>query len=233
MRIIYPFQKISYSVSLKTKNMGGVVANIGNLKKNNEELLKQNQELLAENAKLKDMESENEILREQLKLLPRNNYEMETATVIGQDSYGLGNWIEIDKGEKDGIKKDMPVIISDGLLVGKVSEVYAKTSKIVLVTNPESVINVVDEATGAKGVVRGEFGLGIVMDMVIQTDSINKGDQIITSGMGGQMPRGLLIGRISEMGQSADRLFQKAVLVSQVKFSRLEFVFVIKNNERE
>lgn len=229
LRIIYPFQKISYSVSIKTRKAGEIFFNISDLKKNNEELIRQNQELMSENAKLRDMKSENEILREQLELLPRESLQLEAASVVSQDSYGLGNWIEIDKGEKDGLEKDMTVIVSNGLLVGKVQEVYAKNSKVILITNPESVINVVDQETGAKGVVRGEFGLGAVMDMVLQSDSLNKGDQIITSGIGGRIPRGMLVGKVSEISQSSDRLFQKAALISPIKFSKLEFVFVVKN----
>jgi rod shape-determining protein MreC len=224
-----PVQKISYSFSSRLANMTGVFSNIGNLKKENEELLRQNQQLLAENASLKDLENENNLLREQLKLLPRNQFNLEASTVIGQDLRGLGNWIEIDKGERNGIKKGMPVIVSNGILVGKVDEVFSNISKIILISNPQSNINAVDENTGAKGIIKGEFGLGTVLDMVLETDSLNKGDQIITSGIGENMPRGLLIGKANEISQSQDRLFQKAIVTSATKFSSLQFVFVIKN----
>jgi rod shape-determining protein MreC len=224
-----PAQEVSYSLSTKLANMFGLFSNIGNLKKENEKLLIENQELTAENANLKDVENENRTLREQLNILPRNQFNLEAAEVIGQDLYGLGNWMEINKGEKNGIKKGMPVIVSNGILVGKVDEVFFNTSKIVLISNPQSSINAIDENTGAKGIVKGEFGLGTVLDMVLETDSLNKGDQVITSGIGEGMPRGLLIGKVDGISQSQDHLFQRASITSIIKFSSLQFVFVIKN----
>ena len=76
---------------------------------------------------------------------------------------------------------------------------------------------------------RGEYGLGIVLDLVAQTDAINNGDTIVTSGLGSNMPKGLLIGKIQELGTSADKLFQPALITPQIKYSKLDVVFVIKN----
>ena len=84
--------------------------------------------------------------------------------------------------------------------------------------------------SGAKGVAKGEYGLGIIFDMVLQTDSINTGDSVITSGIGGEIPRGLYVGTIQEIHQSDDHLFQQAVLTAPIQFSKLQIVFVIKSN---
>jgi rod shape-determining protein MreC len=77
--------------------------------------------------------------------------------------------------------------------------------------------------------VRGEYGLGIILDLVSQADVLNEGDDVITSGLGGNYPRGLLIGRIQEFGFTADKLFQQAVIMPKVKYSELQMVAVIKN----
>lgn len=231
--IAAPFQKLAYLFSFKTAQVGDFFSSIHRFKQDNENLIEENRRLLAENAMLKDEKRENFILREQLKLLPRDKFDLETAHVISQDPYGLGNWIEINKGANYGIRQGMPVIISGGLLAGKIGEVYSTTAKIILMTNPNSIINGIVADTEVKGIVRGEYGLGIVFDMVLQTDVIKEGDEIITSGLGENMPRGLFIGNVREVKPSSDRLFQQALISSPIKFSGLQTVSVIKNKGNE
>jgi rod shape-determining protein MreC len=91
------------------------------------------------------------------------------------------------------------------------------------------VINAQDIETEAKGVVRGEYGLGTVLDMVSQTDILNVGDTVVTSGLGGDLPKGLLVGNIQEIRTTPDKLFQQADLMSRVKYSDLDVIFIIKN----
>jgi rod shape-determining protein MreC len=164
-----------------------------------------------------------------LGLIPSKKFELEASFVIGQNPQKLGSWILIDKGENAGIKVGMPVIVSQGILIGKVEEVYQNVAKIILLTDSESVINVRDSETEAKGVVMGKFGLGLVLEMVSQDDILNAGDSIITSGLGGDLPKGLLIGKIQDPKVSLDRIFQGAIVVAPVKYSNLDVVFVIKN----
>jgi rod shape-determining protein MreC len=227
--IYYPFEKTFYLLTLKISDVRDFVSSIGSLKKENKDLITENQRLSAENATLRDAKSENVILRDQLKLIPKQKFNLEQALVIGQDSYGLSSWIIIDKGASSGIKNGMPVIVSDGIIAGKIEEVYPKSSKVSLLTNSQSVINAVISGTETKGVVKGEYGLGIILDMVLQTEVLKIGDEVITSGIGGNAPRGLLIGKIQEIKPSEDRLFQQAVISPSVKFSELRLVSVIKS----
>lgn len=231
--IAAPFQKVAYLISFKAAQVGDFFSSIHRFKQDNEKLVGENQRLMAENAMLKDEKQENSILREQLKLLPRDKFDLETAHVISQDPYGSGNWIEINKGANYGIQKGMPVIISGGILVGRIEEVYYTTAKIILITNPNNIVNGIVADTEVKGIVRGEYGLGIIFDMVLQTDVIKEGDEVITSGLGENMPRGLFIGNIREVKLSSDRLFQQALISSPIKFTRLQTVSVIKNNSNE
>lgn len=226
--VTYPVQKTFFFLAYKTVQFTGFISSIGELKKENERLTLENQEKAAENAMLADMKKENVLLRQQLELAPRDQFELETAEVIGQDAQGLGNWLVIDKGKRDGVEKNMPVIVSGGILIGKVDEAFLGNSKILLATNPQSAINAVISNTEARGIVKGEFGLGLLLDMVLQTDVIHEGDEVITSGIGGSVPRGLLIGKIQEVRSSDDRLFQQATIIPALKFSKLRMVFVIK-----
>lgn len=231
-RAVYPFQKISYSVSYKIMDTKDFLASIGQLKKENEGLNKQNQELLAENSRLKDVDRENSSLREQLGLLPRDKFNLEAAQIISQDQQGFGNWIEIDKGSNSGIKEGMAVIVSKGVIIGKVQEVSAGVSKVMLLTNAKSAVGVVVSETGAKGIAKGEFGLGLLADAILQTDPVSVGNEVVTSGVGGDVPRGLFVGTVQEIRPSEDHLFRQAVLASPVDASKLETVFVIMGSKQ-
>ncbi len=224
-----PFQKIAYLLSLKIGNAGEFIFSIGQFKKENEKLLMENQKLLAENAKLAGIKKQNEIFKEQLNLLPREKFDLETAYVIGQDPDGFGSWLEISKGSDEGIEDGMPVIVSGGILIGKIDEIQKNSSRVILTTNPQSKINSMTSESGTKGIVRGEYGLGIIFDMISQTDPISAGDKVITSGMSNNVPRGLFIGIVQDVKLSPDRLFQQAAVIFPIQFSKLEIVSVIKS----
>lgn len=231
LSILLPFQKIGYSFSMGYQNVADFVSSIGQLKDENHRLRSENIELLARNAMLNDAQNENVVLREQLELLPRSQYELIASNVVSQDPNGLGNWIEIDRGSDDGVEVGMSVIVSKGVLIGRVQEVNAGNAKVMLLTNSKNTINATTAEKGARGIVKGEYGLSIVLDMVLQTDEINVGDNVVSVGAGGEIPRGLFIGTVQEVHNSEDNLFQQAIIASPLQVSKLHTVFVIQKNK--
>lgn len=229
--IFLPFQKISYSVGTIIDGSAEFVGSIGQLKSENKKLLAENRELLANVAMLQDVESENVFLRSQINLLPREKWELTAANVLSQDPHGMGNWIEIDKGSDDGVEVGMSVIVSKSVIIGRIQQVYGKTSQIMLLTNSKSTINAATSESGTKAILRGEYGLGLILDMILQTDSIKIGDDVVTSGIGGGIPKGLYIGTVQEVRDSDDHLFQQAVIVSPLQLSKLQMVFIIKKDK--
>lgn len=212
--------------------MGGAssfLGSIGSLRAENEQLLRENNALFAQVGALRTAQQENDLLREQLQLIPRDKFQLEAAFVVSRDPQGLGSWIMIDKGSSAGLIPGMPVIVSDGILIGKIDAVYASSAKVSLLSDSNSVVNALDIETEAKGIIRGEYGLGLTLDMVAQTDVLNVGDIVVTSGLGGDLPKGLTIGKIQEVRSTPDKLFQQAVLMPRIKYSKLETIFVIKN----
>ncbi len=231
LRVSIPFQRVFYGFNEKIGETVFFLGSIAQLKTENARLIKENNSLISQIANLRQEQQENEVLRKQLDLLPRNQFNLIGADIVAQDPQGMLNWVLIDKGSDSGIEIGMVAIVSDGILVGKVTEVYSHSAKIDFLTNANSSINVLDLETGAKGIAKGEYGLGLILDMVTQTDTLNNGDSIITSGLGGDVSKGLLLGKIKEIKLSADKLFQGAIITPIVKYSNLSTLFVIKNNK--
>jgi len=229
MTVALPFQKIFSVAAFEIADTFRFFASIGELKSENERLEKARLELLALNAKFSDVSRENDELRRAWGLVPRERFSLIPAEVIGRDVSGLGNWLSINEGAQDGIRKGMPVIVDAGILIGRVVEVFPMSARVMLLSNPESLTNGVALDTDARGIVKGEYGLGLLFGMVLQADTLRAGDTVVTSGLGGEIPKGLLIGTIQETRFSDDRLFQQASLLSPVRFDRLRYVFVIEN----
>lgn len=225
--LLRPVQGFFAPIAFEIQDVTAFFGSIGDYKKQNEHLEKEKMRLLAENALLRDSEKENEYLRKEIGLLPRDKYELSAATVIGRDTSGLGNWLQIDRGKNAGVEPGMAVIVEAGVLVGRVDEVYPFTSRVKLLSNAESIINATSVDTDAEGIVKGEHGLGIVYDMVLQSDALKNGDTVVTSGLGQQTPKGLLVGTIKDVRLTDDTLFQRATIQSPVRFERLRYVFIL------
>lgn len=225
----FPLQNVLSFIGYNFQQFGSFFVSIGHLKQENERLLAENIALKVTNADCADTTRENGVLRKEMGLLPRNQFDFISAEVIGRDDPSSGNELLINKGEAAGIRKGLAVIVERGVLVGRVVETTPISSRVLLLSGSESVVNAIAGATEARGVVRGEYGLGLVLDMVLQSDTLRVGDDVITSGLGGDVPRGLLIGTATSVEVSADRLFQRATLASPIRFDEIRFVSVVLN----
>jgi len=223
-----PFLKIFRGFSEGFHGFLAFLGSIGRLKNENENLIKKNLELTTQVARLQDAEKENELLRQEINLAPRNKFGLEAAFVVGEDSISSPGSIIIDKGSNQGVAEGMAAIVSNGILVGKVSRVFSNNAEITLITAKDSAVNGEILESGAKGIIKGTYGLGLSMDMISQTEVIKEGDSAISSGLGGGMPRGLFIGKVEAVSQSTDKLFQQAELVSPVDPSSLRIIFIVK-----
>jgi rod shape-determining protein MreC len=209
------------------------VRELGNLQQRAAELERINGSLLVENLRLREVERENERLRNLLAFAEtRPALELRggqiIARVIGHDGNNFLNYIMIDLGSRHGIGVGMPVVTDQGL-VGRVSEVTDITAKVLLIIDPSSTVNAILQSSRLTGVVNGRPGADPVMDFIQQGSEIGIGEIVLTSGLGGNFPKGIPIGQVTEIRQRDFEIRQQALVQPTVDFGRLELVMVVTN----
>lgn len=205
-----------------------ILLSIKDLAKENTGLRQQNLELEAEISQLKETERENEVLRKGLEILEKGQNIIEKAFIVGKDIQVSGDWILINKGTKQGIEKDMAVISPEMALVGKIVETMPSFSKVMLITNKESIVAAIVERGRNEGLVRkGDRGK-LFMDFIPRTEKLEIEERVITSGMDNIYPKGILIGKIEDIDLSQNQLFQRITIFPAINFSKLEEVFIVK-----
>lgn len=149
-----------------------------------------------------------------------------TADVVALSTTGYQRWVIINRGARDGIQKGNPVITDLGL-VGRVEDVAANESWVRLAVDPGSTINARLQTSRGEGAVSGQLQGGLLMDLIAQDVSIGTGDLVLTSGLGGNFPSGIVIGQVTNVHRQAAALFQQAEVRPTVDFNKLEVVSVI------
>lgn len=201
-------------------------------------LVEENRALRQENAELRNQivllheaEIENESLRRLLEFKrAAPSQQLLAAEVIGRDPNNLLDYLIVDRGRADGVERNMPVLAADGL-IGRISEVAENAATVLLITDPSSSISALVQRSRATGIVQGALGHRLLLRYVAQDGSMEPGDIVITSGLGGNLPKNLVIGQVVEVAQSEAAMFQEATLVPAVAASELERVLILLNFE--
>lgn len=216
----------SYSIN-RISGFFNDLAHLGDIVRDNQSLVKENLKLQNELTILKEAQHENEILKKEigfynskkeLKLVPSN--------VIGRSASGYLKTIVIDRGKNDNVKIGQAVV-SEGYLVGTIKDVYEHTSEVRLITDYNSMVPVVLQESRGTGILRGGLS-GLVVDDVPLNIEIKTNEQVVTSGLGQDMPFGLLVGKAGEVISKNGEIFQKLRIDSPIKIYYLEFVFVVE-----
>jgi rod shape-determining protein MreC len=198
-------------------------------------LLGRNVELALENLELREAALENRRLRLALDFKERRATQITIpAEVIGRDSDLNFDTIKINAGLDRGVQKNWTVVTAEGLLVGHVTQVEENSSIVQLIRRSQ--VSAVVQESRANGIVSrahgNKFKLRYV-EAIEANGAIQKGDRVVTSGLGGRFPEGIMIGKIVDIqDQKRDPLFKEVILESDVEFSKVEEVFVIRASAR-
>lgn len=187
-----------------------------------------------DDSRVKVLEDDNSSLREILKFRERIKYSLVVARVIGQNIEKIDQTILIDRGAEEGIKTGQPVVVGNGMLIGKIVRAEKGMSIVRLINDNQSKIAAtVLNAEKSLGVVEGGYGLSVKMNFIPRNETLRIGDQIITSGLEDLIPRGLLIGSVTAIENETYRPFQAALLAPGTDLSKLSIIAVLTSSQVE
>ncbi len=191
-----------------------------------EQLRSQNERLRSRVSELEEARIENIRLRRLVKITESGKIDAVAAHVIGRP---LNQWegvITIDRGSSDGLKPGLPVVGPRGLL-GQTVSVSPRSARVRLITDQRSGVAALVQRTRAAGIVKGSIAGQLNMQFVSTETTVRAGDVIVTSGMGGIYPKGLIVGEATDIEREPNALFQVIRVEPASQLSGLEEVLVL------
>lgn len=192
----------------------------------NKALKKQLGELLSENANLQVKLNENEAMVDTYNKLNPKTYDLLPARIIGGSRL-----LVIDKGSNDGVSVGLVALFKDSY-IGQVKQVLPKSSEIILSQDPDSKVAVFSQGAGgrAKGVLYGRFGSELLMDKILHQESIEVGDLVYSEGMEEKIPKGLIMGKVTQVFIRENEVFKQAKVEPIFNIIDLDMVFVMRGS---
>jgi rod shape-determining protein MreC len=209
------------------------VTNFGDVKdltRENEELRAEIERLESEAARLREDATRAQELERLLGVKESSTAtEFVAAKVIARDPDNLRRAIALDRGTSDGIKTGMTVVTEGNTIVGTVTRVLADHAWVTLVTDVDSAIACLVVESRAQGVVSGGYDGRLTLEFVSQATPVNEGDTIVTSGLGGSYPAGLVVGKVTGVSGGQQEVFRRVTVEPLATLSRLETVLIVTN----
>jgi len=213
----------------------GSLRDMRTLREENKQLKSLVDQLMVENVRLKEVEAQNEDLRRKLNFAETHpQYTLRAAEVRGRviaaEPNNFMSVLIIDVGKRTGIRQGMPVITESGV-VGHVRAVGPNWARVLLIVDPSSSVAAVLQDSRLQGIISGRLGQDLIMTYIPQEGPISVGEMVLTSGVGGYYPKGLVIGQVIEVMQNDIEPFQQAIVRPAVNFEQIETVLVLTSFE--
>ncbi|MEY2598593.1 MAG: Cell shape-determining protein MreC precursor [Verrucomicrobiota bacterium] len=234
LSLITPFLKSGSALERKFTAFREGLKTLEDLESECRTLRTVNKELSATNQVLRGLESENNRLRNALGYRERSIFKLLPARIIGRDISTWFNQVTIDRGSEDGLRRDMPVLTEDGL-VGKTTAVSEHSAVVVLISDESCKVAAVVENSREQGIARGERASSATTPMtslffLSKQAGLKPGQRVLTSGVGGVFPAGVLLGAVQEF--RVRELDGFASLVPAVDLTTLQDVFVVVSQQK-
>lgn len=221
-----PLASLGTAITSPARSVGDFFGGLGASRERLDTLEAQNEELRARLAELEEARQENERLRALVEFAEERKLAKLGARVIQRPMSSWEGVIIIDRGASDGIEPGMPIIAAQGL-VGQVVEVSAGSATVRLLTDAQSGVSAMIQSSRALGVARGSVGGTLSLDFLDREFLPQPGDVVLTSGLGGVYPKGIVVGDVGSVDDRRGELYPRIVVSSRVAIERLEEVFVL------
>jgi rod shape-determining protein MreC len=227
--LMWLFRPLQLGVQLTTEWVQGLnesFITLAAFKAENDRLRKRIQTLEIERNQWLEAEATNRRLQQLLEFRSHLPTGSVTASIIANSA---STWFQsclLDKGSDDRVRKGMAVVTPLGV-VGQVVSVTARSAKVLLITDANSGVDVLVQRTRARGIVSGSLENGPVLKYVKRSEDIQVGDRLITSGLDGIFPKGMLVGTVTIARKQNLGLFQYIEVMPAVTSARAEEVMVV------
>lgn len=225
-----PFAAVGTWVATPFRAVGSWFGGLGVDQSAFNALKAQNLELKQRLAALEEAKLENDRIRQLVEFSKAQNLPTVGATVIGRPTDSLQRSILIDRGSSSGVARGDSVIASGGL-VGQVVEVTPWDAQVRLITDSASGVSVLVQRTRSNGIVRGTLEGPLSLEFVEKRLAPVVGDVLLTSGLGGVYPKGIVVGEVTTVATPSTDLFPVITVASRVDIEHIEEVLVLKTHQ--
>jgi len=224
---VKPISSIARSSFSGFFNLFDRLFNLKRIVYQNSSLIKENLELQSKIAKLSEIQSENEILKKELGFFKKEKTEeMISSAIILNSSSGYLKSLTIDHGLSSGVAVGQAVV-SQGFLVGKISQVRENSAEVTLITDFNSLVPVNLQESSGTGLLRGGLAGLIIEDIPLNTE-VKIGEIVTTSSLDEKIPAGIAVGKVVSIVSKKGEIFQRVSVTSLIDFSNLKVLFVVK-----
>ncbi len=196
------------------------------VREENTRLRAQIAELKGGQTRIAELQTENRHLAALLELRDALGLTAVAASVIGSDATGLSHTLVLGQGSSSGLRPGMAVLANRGV-VGRIIDTSQHAARVLLIDDHNSALDGFDERSRARGIVAGLVDDGITMKYVDRSEDLKAGDTIVTSGLDGIFPRGLLVGTVASVHREGPGLFLGVQVRPAVDFHQLEQVLIV------
>jgi len=195
----------------------------------NRRLRREIQYLKGQNDQLQALAADTRRLAALMEFKERTPVQTLAARVVGRDSTNWYRAMVLDKGELDGVRAEMGVVTPAGV-VGRVVKATRSTSVVLLVSDPNNAVTGLIQRTREEGIVEGTAEGRARLKYIPLLSTVRAGDTVITSGLTGGFPKGIMIGVVNRIEKEEGALFQSAEIVPDVDLSRVEEALIITSS---
>jgi rod shape-determining protein MreC len=223
---VAPFQELATHVVKTVQDSWWRYFFLVSVARENQQLLQQLAESQQKIIQQRELELENQRLRELLSFKRALPAPVIAAEIIGKDPSAWFKTVIIDKGSADGLRRGLPAVSSLGV-VGQIIEVSARQSRLMLIIDRNSGADALVQRTRARGIVKGTSQDDCYLDYVLHADDVRVGDLVVSSGFDGVYPKGLLIGTVTAVDFKGGDFFKDVQITPAVDFDKIEEVLII------
>lgn len=221
-----PVRLVGSAITMPFQGLGNIFSNLTADQATLSELQAENDELRSRNAELEEAEQTATRLQGLLDLQSSYNLQSTAAHIISGSSDSWSSTVTIDKGTSSGLSVGMPVTSSSGV-IGQIVECGATSSTVLLVTDESSSVSAMVQSSRAQGMLDGSAAGEVRLDMIRADQTVEVGDIVVTSGLGGVFPKGLPLGKVTSVEKNPGSMYYTIVVEPYAHTENAEEVLVI------